>query len=293
MKTNLFIAGACKCGTSFLHDFLGKQADICASIPKEPYFFELPKEKRNETTYFKTHFKGYKSELYLLDSRHRNMFFSSAATAIFEYNPKAKFIFILRNPVERAHSHWWMWYSRKIITKNFDNTLRKEIYNINKGEYLMDLDPNDYLDYVKNNAYQGRMAYADANSIVESGLYYRQIQNFKQYFNDRSILILDYKEIANIEVLANTLEMFLDVKIEVKNKSNEIINKAPEFYKKRNVFAKFLPVKIKFFIKNKFYKKPKIKNKTNKMLQEFYKEENNKLITCYGLNFVKKWQNDY
>tara|TARA_B100000378_G_C17985856_1_gene392111 strand:+ start:488 stop:889 length:402 start_codon:yes stop_codon:yes gene_type:complete len=131
-KANLFIAGACKSGTSFLHDFLGKNINVCASKPKEPYFFELPKEKRDEEFYVNKCFSHCNEEKYLVDSRHRNMFFEWIPKEIFNYNEDAKIIFILRDPVARAYSHWWMWYSRKIIKEKFHAAIKKEIKRLNK-----------------------------------------------------------------------------------------------------------------------------------------------------------------
>lgn len=137
MKTNLFIAGACKSGTTFLHDYLSSQKDICGSIPKEPYFFELEKKYRNELSYFNSVFKNYSDEKYLLDGRHRTMFFSWIAYDVFIYNPEAKFIFILRDPIERAYSHWWMWYSRGVLKKSFHKTIINELKLIKEGKSFL------------------------------------------------------------------------------------------------------------------------------------------------------------
>ncbi|MGM0442275.1 MAG: sulfotransferase [Elusimicrobiota bacterium] len=38
-KPNLFIVGAPKCGTTFLHTYLDKHPSIYMSTPKEPRFF--------------------------------------------------------------------------------------------------------------------------------------------------------------------------------------------------------------------------------------------------------------
>ena len=289
MKTNLFIAGACKSGTSFLHDFLGKQDDICASIPKEPYFFELTEKKRNTDDYYNSCFKHHKSEAYLLDGRHRNMFFSWIPAAIHSYNKDSKLIFILRNPVERAYSHWWMWYSRRVIKSKFFRTVSYEIKRINNGEFHMDLSPDQYADFCKTKSPHGRMAYADSYTIVESGYYYTQINRFMSLFKSDQILILDYKELSNPKALSKKLENFLRVPISEISGSNEIINQAPLYKKKKYFLSKYLPKRLKTSVKELFFKKHKLDEKSRQLLKDHYEVENTKLATQFQVDFVKEW----
>jgi hypothetical protein len=37
----IFLVGAAKSGTSFLHNLISSSSKVCDSEPKEPYFFEL------------------------------------------------------------------------------------------------------------------------------------------------------------------------------------------------------------------------------------------------------------
>lgn len=105
MKVNLFIAGACKSGTTYLHHFLGQQKDICPSLPKEPYFFELTEELRDNEEYINKYFKSYNGERFLLDGRHRTMFFKWIPKAIKDYNEDAKIIFLLRELIDNNLSY--------------------------------------------------------------------------------------------------------------------------------------------------------------------------------------------
>lgn len=288
MKTNLFIAGACKSGTSFLHEFLGQQKEICASNPKEPYFFELPENKRDERAYFDKYFKEYISEKYLVDGRHRNMFFSWIPQTIYDYNKDSKIIFILRDPVERAYSHWWMWYSRKIIKTKFHKTLLKEIKRIADNGLQMDYTPEEYAVYIKNAAPQGRAAYVDATTIVETGYYFTQINRFKSVFKENQLLIIDYNEILNPVLLSKKLERFLGIELHTP-KLTESINKAPEFAKPGFSLGKYFPRKFKKYIKSKFFKKQKIDEKSRNLLRTHYKEQNRKLFEELGVEFAEKW----
>lgn len=288
MRPNLFIAGACKSGTSFLHEFLGKQNDICASDPKEPYFFELPEDKRDEKVYSEKYFKSYSSEKYLVDGRHRNMFFSWIPQAIFDFNSDAKIIFILRDPIERAYSHWWMWYARNIIKTKFHKTLLREINRISEKGLQMDFTPEEYVAHIKNGSPMGRAAYADATTIVETGYYYTQISKFKKLFKEEQLLIIDYKEISNPDLLSKKLERFLEIEF-ISIKPKKIVNKAPEFAKPVYTVGKYLPKKIKEYLKRMFFKKQTMEEKSRVLLKSHYREENQKLYEVLGVEFAKKW----
>lgn len=289
MKVNLFIAGACKSGTSFLHNFLGEQENICASFPKEPYFFELPKHLRDEMKYHNNYFKSFKGEKYMLDGRHRNMFFSWIPQDILNYNKDAKIIFILRNPVERAYSHWWMWYSRGITKSKFETLIKEEIKRLSSERGFMDLSPEAYIDLVKNEAPKGRMAHADIMTVVESGYYYLQIKRFKEIFNDEQILILDYEEIKDVTSLSEKLKGFLKVNINSINKE-QIINIAPKHKKKSvGILRIFIPKKIKHILKHHFLKKSRLSKGSEHLLKEHYKGEIEKLVNELGVGFAKKW----
>lgn len=289
MKANLFIAGACKSGTTYLHDFLSQQEAVLGSSPKEPYFFELPDKLRDEDAYYSKYFKGYDNQKYCLDSRHRTMFFSWIPKALHEYNANAKLIFVLRNPIDRAYSHWWMWYSRGILKKSFKKSISDEIKSIKTNGSFMDVTPETYHKFVREEAYQNRMAYADAHTIVESGYYYEQIKRFKNYFDSENILILDFEQITNVEELNEILSIFLNINISVFKSVNRK-NKAKEFKKKSSFLAPYIPKFIKLKLKELFLHKPKMSHSEYAMLQEHYKTRNDNLINKLDLHFVKKWQ---
>lgn len=289
MKVNLFIAGACKSGTTYLHDFLSQQEDVFGANPKEPYFFELPDKLRDEAVYHSKYFEGYNNQKYQLDSRHRTMFFSWIPKMLHDYNSNAKLIFILRNPVDRAFSHWWMWYSRGVLKTSFKKSIDNEIKSIKKNGSFMNISPEEYHSFVQEKSYQKRLAYADANTILETGYYYEQIKEFKKYFNSDNILILDFKQLSNKKELISTLSTFLNIKIS-NFESNDSRNQAKKHKKTSSFLASYIPKGIKLKLKNIFLRKPEITKKVNTMLKQHYKPHNEKLINEFELHFVKEWQ---
>jgi hypothetical protein len=123
-RPNLFIVGAQKSGTSALAGWLGQHPEACMSFPKEPGFLAFGESGysfpdgygrpapasqyvvRDERAYLELfahatpdqHIRGEASTWYFA--------LPGMARKIKAYNPDAKIIVILRNPVERAYSAW-------------------------------------------------------------------------------------------------------------------------------------------------------------------------------------------
>ena len=103
-KPNFFIIGAPKCGTTSLSVWLGEHAKIFMSPMKEPHFFNSDDRQAISTL------DGYEalfcgaSEEHIAVGEASVWYLSSAnaATAILRYQPEAKFIVMLRNPIEMA-----------------------------------------------------------------------------------------------------------------------------------------------------------------------------------------------
>ena len=107
-KPNFFIIGAPKCGTTALSEYLRSHPDIFFSNPKELHYFNTDfslKQRRfhKESDYLEVFreaetFKavGEGSVLYLYSK--------NAVPNILKFNPKAKFIIMVRNPLELAIS---------------------------------------------------------------------------------------------------------------------------------------------------------------------------------------------
>ena len=106
---NFLIIGAARSGTTTLYNCLKKHPLIY--LPKnkrpEPHFFLKNKEfKKGYEYYIGKYFfnsslnqiKGEASTSYL--------FQKYVPSRIYKYIPNCKFIIMLRNPVERAYSHW-------------------------------------------------------------------------------------------------------------------------------------------------------------------------------------------
>ena len=128
-KPNFFIVGAPKCGTTALSEYLRDHPNIYLSEPKEPHYFSFDFEQYRITktrTEYLNLFDG-------CDSKHLaigegSVFYlcsSIALSKIYEYDPQAKIIVMLRNPVEMIYSfHSQLVFTADESEKDFERAWR-------------------------------------------------------------------------------------------------------------------------------------------------------------------------
>lgn len=116
-KPNFFIIGAPKCGTTSLAKWLGVHPNIYVSKIKEPHYFYTDGSSKFITIHgwedYIRLFNDATSEHYAIGEASVFYLFSKEAVKnILSQFPDAKFIVLLRNPVEMAASlHWQEVYS--------------------------------------------------------------------------------------------------------------------------------------------------------------------------------------
>jgi hypothetical protein len=109
-KPNLFIIGAMKSGTTSLHEYLNTHPQIAMSEVKEPGFFVEELALRRGEEWYLSLFKTNPCYRYIGESStHYTKLpdYRGVAERIFQFNPKARLIYIMRNPFERTISHYW------------------------------------------------------------------------------------------------------------------------------------------------------------------------------------------
>ena len=126
MKPNFFIIGAPKSGTTSLARYLSEHSEIIFSDPKETGYFDTDLHTSswaNESSYL--------DEAYpLTEKKYRavgegtvwNLYSRVAVDNILQFNPNAKFIVLLRNPVQIFHS---LYYHRYFSGRETASTFAK------------------------------------------------------------------------------------------------------------------------------------------------------------------------
>ncbi len=117
MLPNFLIIGAPRSGTTTLYESLKQHPQIFLSPVKEPMFFLLdgepahfpgPKNPQGVRgiNQYQSLFQGAKTEKAIGEASPCYLFSSKATLGIKQHIPDARFIVILRNPVDRAYSHF-------------------------------------------------------------------------------------------------------------------------------------------------------------------------------------------
>lgn len=104
---NLFLAGAPKCGTTSLYDWLAQHPDIFAPAMKEPIYFGSDLTSRNTRRTladYQSLYMAREDQRYALDGSTHYFYAREAGKEIKAAVPGARILIALRDPAEAAHS---------------------------------------------------------------------------------------------------------------------------------------------------------------------------------------------
>jgi len=188
---NLFIPGAAKSGTTTLHELLNLHPDISMSKVKEPVFWNNEKFKRYEEEDWLKYKKLFNEKSKICgESTTSYMYYKSFINNILtNYKKSPKFIFILRNPIDRYISHFW-WMKGLGLEKNSI----EDVINIKSEKDII-----EYNYYPKH--------------YYQFGLYSKWIQNFIDNFGIENIKVITLESlISNRLNTINSCFKFLELK---------------------------------------------------------------------------------
>ena len=270
MKVDFFIVGAPKSATTSLFHYLGQHEGISMSTIKEPDFFshlELDKQKlyykskpiSDINTYHNLFLTKKKGQL-LGEVSVSYLFYPKVSERIFSYNPNAKIIIVLRNPVERTVSHYQM-----------DKRLGFIKYNL--ADVLNDSTIENHSLYYQQ--------------YIQLSYYYQQVKKYIDVFGRENICVLNYDDLKkNNEEFTYKALSFLDLK-ESKNinfdfKYNRSKSSSFSFfnflYSKtfiRKVIKSIVPKKIIALVNKILFNQnlPNVSVDVESQLYDFFKED--------------------
>ena len=271
MKVNFFIVGAPKSGTTSLYQYLCQHKEIEMCSIKEPDFFSCTALKKEQTYYGNDPIQNLekynklfsnKKDLLRGEASVSYLFYDDVAKKIKKYNEKAKIIIILRNPVDRAFSHYLMDYRLGLVSENFEDIINKRINHKNALLY-----------------YQ---------QSVSVGEYYHQVERYIKVFGPEKLLIINYDDFKNnLAVTFEKICLFLNVshtfKVDFtksynsfKRPRSKIVRWVYSFTKLRKILSQIIPkIAINYIIKMLFTesKKPKLSSDARKFLISHYKDD--------------------
>lgn len=119
-----FIVGSPKCGTTALAQLIAAHPDVFLSKPKEPHFFDAQYDKGLQA-YMREHFSGWGGGGAAGEATPSYLAVPYVPARIRNLIPAARLIAILRHPVQRSYSSWWMFHARGMEPLAFESAIRE------------------------------------------------------------------------------------------------------------------------------------------------------------------------
>ncbi len=224
---NFFIVGVGKGGTTSLYKYLSSHPDIYMSPIKEPNYFAKDLHEFHDCLDIQIPIKEFKDYISLFKGARGKKAIGEASVSYLYSNvapleikrliPNAKIIIILRNPIERALSH-----------------------------FLMNLRDGLIVDTCFCKAIQKRPLY------LKLGLYAEHIEKYCNIFGEDNMLILFYEDLKeNPKKLLKKIFLFLEVSPEFLPKN---LNKWNVSYEPRSLLIHRLVMDMRESLK--FFPKP-------------------------------------
>lgn len=260
-KVNLFIVGEQKAGTTYLYNYLNQHPQVSMSVVKEPSFF--CKDLIKDSISF--HQKNYYYDYTNLDQYHNlfkdfskkvvgeasstYLYSKKAAEKIHQYNPEAKIIISLREPVSFLYSLHNQYL--KETTEDVNDFLKA--YNLTETRK-------------KSNKIPSRVRSPSLVYYKERIKYVKNLKRYLKYFpKDQIKIIIFEKFIEKTDKTMSEILSFLSIKnnvnIQVKNKNP---SRTP---RNKFLFHAFHNPKFKKFVKESLPDSDfsRIKNVFNKL----------------------------
>ncbi len=278
MKVNTFIVGAPKAGTTSLHYYLNQHTDVSMSSVKEPNFFS---SKEVKSLFYNSKCIDDSNDYHKLFSIQKRqvigeasvsyLFYENVPKRIYNYNSKAKIIIMLRQPIERAFSHYLMDCRLGFCSEKLEDIVA------NQQSY-----PQYFQQY------------------LELGNYYSQLKRYRDIFGEEQILVVLYDDFkTDTEKVMKDVFSFLkleqqEIDFSIKNPflspSNSLISKLYKFNVIRKGVKTIIPERLLSLIRSKYFSsmtKPMISKATEQQMKVFYKSDVLKLEKLLNTDLAK------
>lgn len=182
-QPNFIIIGAQKCGTTSLYQYLIQHPQIVPARQKEVHFFDLNFAKGVD--WYRQQFQPVSEGLITGEASPYYMFHPLVAQRIYELFPQVKLIALLRNPVERAISHYYHEVRLGFEKLGLQDAIAQESARL-KGEAAKMLADANYYSY--NHQHY---------TYLSRGIYVEQLKHWMQFFPKEQFLVLPSEELYN------------------------------------------------------------------------------------------------
>jgi hypothetical protein len=264
MKVNTFIVGAPKAGTTSLHHYLNQHTDVSMSSVKEPNFFS---SKEVNSLFYNSKCIDDSNDYHKLFSKEKSLirgeasvsylFYENVPKRIHDYNSDAKIIIMLREPIERAFSHYLMDCRLGFCSEKLEDIIA---------------NPQSYPQYFQQ--------------YLELGNYSSQLKRYQDVFGKEQLLVIFYEDFkTDTEKVMKGVFNFLEIDqqeidFSIKNPflspSNALISNLYKFNIIRKGVKTIMLERLLSLIRSKYFSaksKPMLSRATEQQLKVFYKSD--------------------
>ena len=253
---DFLIIGFVKCGTTSLYEYLMLHPNVYPPKGKEIDYFD--RLYNNGPNWYKNSFP-LKIKKYFLKNIFNKEFLTGEATPryiehphtlqrIKSFIPNAKFIVLLRNPIDRAFSHYKMNLRNEYEYLSFEDAIKNEQQRIKGRHEKMSKNENYYSwDY-------------DIYGYLEHGIYVNKLKTWMEVFPKEQFLIIQ---------------------------SEDFMENPSEVYKKSLKFLKLPSWNLNEYkqFKKSTQKEIQIDPSFRKQLKDYFKPYNDQLYQFLGINY--------
>ena len=263
---DFFIVGAPRSGTTSLHEYLNKIPEIFMCTKESGYFSKFSIGRVTTEQEYKNLYSNSENNQLIGESTAIYLRDPETPDLIYKANPKAKIIILLRDPIERAHSHYLKYIRNGYETEPFSRKIAV---------------------YKKNNTQDSFHDY-----IIMPSFYFDSVSKYIKIFGDKQVKICIYEEFAkNTKKIVTGILDFLQIDSEIPSNINKKYgefahppNKSEQLlttnYFSSNVATRFIPKSMRSSIKNLLSdknSKPELEEDDIMKLHELFDDDVTKL----------------
>lgn len=168
---NFLIIGAMRSGTTSLTHHLREHPAVFLAPGKELHFFDWNFERGVD--WYRSHFAEVQRETAIGEATPLYLYEPEAIPRMFEVVPTAKLIAVLRDPVERAYSHYWHTRAKGNEPLEFAEAIEAEAARLK--------DPANRASY----------------SYLDRGRYSEQLQHVCRFFSREALRVLLFEDLRD------------------------------------------------------------------------------------------------
>lgn len=175
---DFIIIGAQKCGSTSLYKNLCRHPDIAKPLKKEPMYFDTMYSLG--ALWYRSFFTTRRAQRGRLtfDGSVNALHHPRAPERVLKLVPDARFLLILRNPVDRAYSHYQMSVRNGWETLSFEDAIEREESRLRADRAKIAQNPRYFGFSFMHHSYLARGAYA------------QQLENWLQFFPRSRFMVI-------------------------------------------------------------------------------------------------------